>query len=124
MQNDKKNGDDLTLTSKSKIDLARLPPCFSNLLPHIYRVSHRLAFYKPADEPFVKSPNLYDDKQGWLKKQHNLYEPICQVGPILPSALVDIVDSVEQEREQEVFIELDDLDTCIEGKENADFSTD
>ena len=28
-------GDDLPLTSKSKIDLARLQLCFSNLLPHI-----------------------------------------------------------------------------------------
>ena len=40
------------------------------------------------------------------------------------SALVDIVDSVEREREREVLIELDDFDDCIEEKESADFSLD
>ena len=57
-------GDDLTLTSNSKIDLARLPPCFSNLVSHIYRVNHRLGFYKRAVGPFIKAPNPNDDKQG------------------------------------------------------------
>ena len=40
------------------------------------------------------------------------------------SALVDIVDSVEREREREVLIELDDFDDCTEEKEDADFSLD
>ena len=57
--------DDLILTPNSKIDLARLPPCFGNLLSHMqYRANHRLAFYKRADEPFIEAPNPYDDKQG------------------------------------------------------------
>ena len=60
-------GDDLTLISNSDIDLSRLPLWFSNLLPHIYRVTHRLAFHKQADEPFIEAPNPYGDKQGWLK---------------------------------------------------------
>ena len=54
-------GNDLTLTSNSKIDLARLPQCFRNLLPHIYRVDHCLAVYKRADEPFIKTTNPNDD---------------------------------------------------------------
>ena len=116
-------GDNLTLTSDSKIDLARLPPSFSNLLPHIYRVNHRLVFYKRADDPFKEAPNPYDDKQGWLKTQNNFLERIWQVGPILPSALVDIVNTVEQEHKQEVFIKLDDFNDFIEN-EDADFSTD
>ena len=49
--------DNLALTSNSKIDLARLPPSFRNLLPHIYRVNHGLAFYQRADEPFIEAPN-------------------------------------------------------------------
>ena len=61
------------------------------MLPHIYRFNHRIAFYKQADEPFIEAPNPYDDKQGWLKNQNNLLVPIWQVGPILPSALADIV---------------------------------
>ena len=44
-------------------------------------------------------------------------EPIWQVEPIFPTTLVDIV---EQEREQEALIELDDYDDCIEEKESAD----
>ena len=35
-----------------------------------------------------------------------------------------LVESVEQEREQEMFIELGDFDDCIGEKEDADFSTD
>ena len=66
---------------------------------HIYGVNHRLAFDKRADEPFIKAPNPYDDKQGWLRNQNNLSEPIWQVGSIFQTALVCIVDSVEQERE-------------------------
>ena len=69
-------GDDPTPNSNSNIDLAGLPPGFSNLLPHIYRFNHRLAFYEQADEPFIEAPNPYDDKQGWLKNQNKLLEPI------------------------------------------------
>ena len=69
-------GDDLTLTSNSKTDLARLLPCCCNLLSHINRVNHRLAFYKQANEPFTEAPNPYDDKRGWLKNQNNRLEPI------------------------------------------------
>ena len=76
------------------------------MLPHIYRVNHRVAFYKRADEPFIEAPNLYDDKQSLLENQNSRLEPIRQVEPIFPSTLVDIVDGVEQEREQEEFIEL------------------
>ena len=69
--------DDLTLTSNFNIDLARLPLCFSNLLPHIYRVYNRLVFDKRADESFIEARNPYDGKQGWFKNQNNLLEPIC-----------------------------------------------
>ena len=60
--------DNLTLISNSKINLARLPPFFSNLLSHVYRVNHRPFVDKRADEPFIKAPNPYDDMQSWLKK--------------------------------------------------------
>ena len=41
-------GEDKTLTSRSKVDLARLPYCHSALNPHIQRTNHRVALYKRA----------------------------------------------------------------------------
>ena len=38
--------------------------------------------------------------------------------------LPTLIDCKEQEREQEVFIELDDFDDCIKEKEDTDFLTD
>ena len=98
--------------------MARLLPRFSNLLPRI-RVNHRLAFYKRADKPFIEAPNPFENKQGWLKNQNNLLEPIWQVRS---SFLVDIINSVELDSEQEMFTKLDDFDDCF-GEEDADFST-
>ena len=80
--------------------MARLPPCFSYLLSHIYRVNHRLDFYKRDDKPFISVLNPSDGKQSWLKDQNNLFEPIWQVESFFLRALVDIVDSVEQEHVQ------------------------
>ena len=40
------------------------------------------------------------------------------------SALVNIKDSVEQERKREELIKLDDFDDCIEEKEAVDLSVD
>ena len=59
----KRIGDYLTLTSNLKLDLARLPPCFGNLLPYISGVNHRLAFYNRAEETFIEAPNPYDGMQ-------------------------------------------------------------
>jgi len=47
-------GEDKKLTSKSKVDLARLPPCNSAPRPHIQRVNHRVCLYKRADDPIVQ----------------------------------------------------------------------
>ena len=41
-----------------------------------------------------------------------------------PGGLPTPVDSIKQEREQEMFIKLDDFDDCIEEKEDTDFLTD
>ena len=98
-QNNKKNvGDDLTLTVTSKIDLTRLSPCFSKLLPHIYRANHHLVFYKRADESFIEALNPYEDELDWLKNQNSLLGAIWRVELFLSSALIDIVKSEEQER--------------------------
>ena len=53
--------EDEKLTSKLKVDLARLPPCHPALKPHIQRVNHRVALYKRADESILEKPNPYDN---------------------------------------------------------------
>ncbi|KAK2168989.1 hypothetical protein NP493_1209g00022 [Ridgeia piscesae] len=56
--------EDEKLTSKSKIDLVRLPPCHSALKPHLQRLNHHVALYKHADEAILATLKLYDDGQG------------------------------------------------------------
>ena len=43
-------GEDEKLTSKPKVDLARLPPCHPALKPHLQRVNNRV-----ADESILKN---------------------------------------------------------------------
>ena len=56
-------GEDVKLTSKSKVDLVRLPPSHSILKPHVQRVNHRVAMYKRAEEPILEKPNPNVDVQ-------------------------------------------------------------
>ena len=57
-------GDDDRITSKSKVDLAQLPPCQSALIPHIQRVHHRVALYKRVKHPHFPRLLPYDESQG------------------------------------------------------------
>ena len=55
------------LSSKSRVDLARLAPARVNIIPHIWRVNHRLATYntyKRADRAIVEFPKPREDEQG------------------------------------------------------------
>jgi len=61
------SGEDETLTSKPKVDLARLPPCHPALKPHLQRVNHRVVLYKRADESILEKPNPSDDGQVWIR---------------------------------------------------------
>ncbi|KAK5931215.1 hypothetical protein CgunFtcFv8_027381 [Champsocephalus gunnari] len=56
-------GQDDKLTAKSKVDLARLPPCYDALKPHVQRVNHRVALYKRSDESILEKLNPYDEEQ-------------------------------------------------------------
>uniref|UniRef100_UPI00358E52DD uncharacterized protein n=1 Tax=Myxine glutinosa TaxID=7769 RepID=UPI00358E52DD len=93
-------GEDKTLTSKSKVDLARLPPCQSALKPHIQRVNHRVALYKRADQPIIEKPKPYEE-QGWIRTDEGLLKPMWSSGPILPTSLVDLLNTGEHEEEEE-----------------------
>jgi len=106
-------GEDELLTTKSRVDLSRLPPCRDNLVPHICRVNHRLANYKRADKPIFWHPNPYDPKQGWEKTEEGILEPVWSNGPILPPSLIDLLEKtaeeMEDEDEEEQEIDYDDL---------------
>ena len=69
--------EDEKLTSKSKIDLARLPPCHSALKPHLHRLKHHVALYKLADEVILAKLKPYDDGQGWIRTDDGVLEPVC-----------------------------------------------
>ena len=93
-------GEDKQLTTKSKVDLARLPPCRDNLVPHIGRVNHRLAIYKQADKPIFWCPKPCDPAQGWEKNDEGILEPLWSCGPILPPSLIDLVEKTTEEVEE------------------------
>ena len=103
-------GEDETLTTRSKVDLSRLPPCRDNLVPHINRVNHRLAIYKRAAKPIFWCPKPHDPGQGWEKTEEGTLEPVWSCGPILPTSLIDLLEKTveemdgdgEEDEEQEI----------------------
>ena len=113
-------GEDEKLTSKSRVDLARLPPCHSALKPHIQRVNYRAALYKQADQPILEKPKPYDEGQGWMKNDRGELEPVWSCGPVLPTSLVDLLDTGDHEEvEEEGDIEDEfDLDNLIESDDD------
>ena len=108
-------GDDEQLTTKSKVDLSRLPPCKDNLIPHVNRVNHRVAHYKRADKAIFWCPKPYDPDQGWEKNEEGILEPVWTCGSVLPPLLVDLlVQAVDEEvenndEEEEQEIDYDDI---------------
>jgi hypothetical protein len=95
-------GEDKKLTAKSKVDLARLPPCQSALEPHVQRVNYRVALYKRADQPLLEKPKPYDERQGWIRTDQGVLEPLWSRGPVLPTSLVDFLTTGDREAEDEV----------------------
>ena len=93
-------GEDEKLSVKSKVDLARLPPCRSALKPHIQRVNHRTALYKRAHVPIVEKPKPYDEGQGWVRTTEGILEPLWSYGAVLPDSLVDLLDTNDTEDDE------------------------
>ena len=89
-------GEDEKLTSKPKVDLARLPHCHPALKPHLQRVNHRV-----ADESILEKPNPYDDGQGWIRIEDGVLEPVWSCDAALPNSLVDLLDIGDREEEEE-----------------------
>ena len=94
-------GEDETISKKSKIDLARIPPCQDSLIPHCQRANHRLACHKRANQPIIEKPKPYDMDQGWQKVENGSLEPIWSRGPIIPMSLIDLLDSTDWDLDDE-----------------------
>ena len=103
-------GEDQKLTTKSKVDLARLPPCQDALIPHVQRVNHRIACYKRAHRPTFPRSKPHDAGQGWAKTSQGILEPVWLCGPILPPSMTDLLETVDSEDEVEDIVEAEDPD--------------
>ncbi|KAK2181867.1 hypothetical protein NP493_378g02042 [Ridgeia piscesae] len=93
--------EDEKLTSKSKIDLARLPPCHSALKPHLHRLKHHVALYKLADEAILAKLKPYDDGQGWIRTDDGVLEPVWSCGAALPNSLINLLYTGDREEKKE-----------------------
>ena len=74
-----------------------------------FLINQEIILFSCRDRTFLRTCRLQGQEQG-----------LQNVSSRTPS----LVDSIEQECEQEMFTELDDINDCIEEKDDADFSTD
>ena len=88
-------GEDETLNSKSKVDLARLPPCKKSLHPHIRRANYRAALWKRSHIPIFEHPSATG--HGWMVNDDGHMEPHWSDGPVLPPSLIDILQSGKED---------------------------
>ena len=91
-------------TYQAKVDLAHLPPCKNNPIPHVGLVNYRLAIYKRANQQRFGQPKPCDDGQQWVKIEDGFLETVWSCEPILPPSIADdlIEKAVEEEEEDEI----------------------
>ena len=109
-------GKDQLLNKKSKIDLARLPPCQDSLDPHVQRVNYRLACYKRANQSIYERPKPFETNQGWHRSEHGELEPVWSRGPIILQSLVDLLETTNKDEE--------DFEEKEEQKDDIEIETD
>ena len=112
-------GEDNDLTKESKVDLSHLPPCQDSLLPHIYRVNHRVATYKRANVPILEKPKPNDENQGWSINENGILEPVWTTGSIMPQSLINLLDATndEESNDEEMEMEPEDYESDDEDEE-------
>ena len=69
-------GEDEKVTFKPNVDLARLPPCHSTLMPHVQGVNYRFALYKRTDVTIPEKQKPYDDGQWCIRTDDGVLEPV------------------------------------------------
>ena len=113
-------GQNEKLTSKSKVDLARIPPCLNSLKPHIERVNYRVACLKKAHTPIFEAPKPDEEGIGWITNDAGNLEPIWSYGDIMPSSLVDLIGDDGEEDDEDLVEEDYDFDEILEYLEEED----
>ena len=111
-------GDSEKIVASSKVDLSRLPPCHSSLVPHMKRVNYRLHLWKSAHRNIVELQSA--THHGW-RQGHIYLEPVWTEGQVLPATLVDLlatetsIDDVEDDLlyEEEVLSSEEESDEHI-----------
>ncbi len=120
-------GEDATLTTKSKVDLARLPPCKNSLYPHIQRVNYRVVQWKRANIPIFHVPPA--TSHGWVMGDDGRLEPLWSDGPVLPPSIVDILarndeedneEDNEEDEEEDGVNDFEDLVTYLDSECDTD----
>ena len=106
-------GENEVLTSKSKVDLSRLPPCIDSLVPHIGRVNYRHANYKPSSQvdllvpqPLLSWPGLGTNRGRYLRAC--VVEQTC-ASPSLVDLLQKTVEEAEVEQDDGQEIDFEEL---------------
>ena len=114
-------GEDNDLTKESKVDLSHLPPCQDSLLPHIYRVNHRVATYKRANVPILEKPKPNDENQGWSINENGILEPVWTTESIMPQSLINLLDATNDEEsdDEEMEMEPQDYESDDEDEQQA-----
>ena len=82
----------------------------NSFILHIYRVNHRIAHYKRASNAIFEIPKPFDLCQGWEKTEDNNLKSIWSCGPILPSALIDMIEKTIKEVEEDEHLEEREID--------------
>ena len=105
-------GEEDKLSSKSKVDFSRLPPCNDSMSAHSDRVNYRLFHFKKSHVPLYDCPRPHDG-HGWIK-DNDFLEPQWSRGSILPPSMVDILEKSDVDEESEEQEDgLDDYDELM-----------
>lgn len=111
------------IVRSSKVDLSKLPPCRRSLLPHIKRVNYRVAQWKRSDVRTSQCPD--PSAHGWELNTLGVLDPVWSEGPILPTALVDILavvdDQESDESDEESDLENPDFQCPFSSEDESDF---
>lgn len=119
MMKERCKGDGEEITGSVHVDLSSFPPCKDSLEQHIRRANYQVGIWKRALEnnPVIPCPT---QGHGWTKNG-DVIVPLWSTKDILPPRLVDVLESVEEESDDEDIYQTDD---CVESDHDTDSDDD